>query len=33
VGRVVSMDDAGATLDAHEQRRSVGRTVVQVADR
>ena len=33
VGRVVSMDEAGAALDDHEQRRSVGRTVVQVADR
>jgi hypothetical protein len=29
----VSMDEAGAALDDHEQRRSVGRTVVQVADR
>ena len=33
VGRVVSMEDAGAALDDHEQRRSVGRTVVHVADR
>lgn len=31
VGRVVSMDEAGAALDDHEQRRSIGRTVVQVA--
>jgi NADPH2:quinone reductase len=30
VGRRVSMDEAGAALDAHEQRRSVGRTVVEV---
>ena len=32
VGRLVSMDEAGAALDDHEQRRSVGRTVVHVAD-
>lgn len=32
VGRVVSLDEAGAALDDHEQRRSVGRTVVLVAD-
>lgn len=31
VGRVVTMDDAGAALDDHDQRRSIGRTVVQVA--
>jgi len=31
VGRVVTMADAGAALDDHEQRRSVGRTVVDVA--
>jgi NADPH:quinone reductase len=30
VGRRVSMDEAGAALDAHEQRRSIGRTVVEV---
>jgi NADPH2:quinone reductase len=30
VGRRVSMHEAGAALDAHEQRRSVGRTVVEV---
>jgi NADPH:quinone reductase len=30
VGRRVSMADAGAALDDHEQRRSVGRTVVEV---
>jgi NADPH2:quinone reductase len=30
VGRRVSMDEAGAALDAHEERRSVGRTVVEV---
>lgn len=32
VGRVVSMEDAGAALDDHEQRRSIGRTVVRVSD-
>jgi hypothetical protein len=31
VGRVVSMDQAGAALDDHEQRRSIGRTVVRIA--
>ena len=31
VGRVVTMAEAGAVLDDHEQRRSVGRTVVDVA--
>ena len=31
VGRVVSMEEAGAALDDHEQRRSIGRTVVAVA--
>ncbi|OWY59441.1 hypothetical protein B7486_74550 [cyanobacterium TDX16] len=31
VGRRVSMDEAGAALDEHEARRSVGRTVVEVA--
>jgi NADPH2:quinone reductase len=31
VGRVVPMEEAGAALDDHEQRRSIGRTVVQVA--
>jgi NADPH2:quinone reductase len=31
VGRVVGMDDAGAALDDHEQRRSIGRTVVRVS--
>lgn len=30
VGRVVSMDEAGAALEDHAQRRSLGRTVVQV---
>jgi NADPH2:quinone reductase len=30
VGRRVSMDEAGAALDAHEERRSIGRTVVEV---
>jgi NADPH2:quinone reductase len=30
VGRRVSMEEAGAALDAHEQRRSLGRTVVEV---
>jgi NADPH2:quinone reductase len=32
VGRVVAMEQAGAALDDHEQRRSIGRTVVRVAD-
>ena len=31
VGRRVTMEEAGAALDDHEARRSVGRTVVQVA--
>jgi NADPH2:quinone reductase len=31
VGRRVSMDDAGAALDEHEARRSVGRTVVEIS--
>jgi len=31
VGRVVTMDRAGAALDDHEQRRSISRTVVDVA--
>ena len=31
VGRVVSMEQAGAALDDHVERRSVGRTVVRVA--
>ena len=31
VGRVVSMDEAGAALDHHEQRRSIGRTVVRIS--
>jgi NADPH2:quinone reductase len=30
IGRRVSMDQAGAALDDHEQRRSVGRTVVEI---
>jgi NADPH2:quinone reductase len=30
VGRTVTMEQAGAALDDHEQRRSIGRTVVQV---
>jgi NADPH2:quinone reductase len=30
VGRRVTMADAGAALDAHEARRSLGRTVVVV---
>ena len=30
IGRRVSMDEAGAALDEHEQRRSVGRTVVEI---
>jgi len=30
VGRRVTMDQAGAALDDHEQRRSIGRTVVEV---
>ncbi len=31
VGRRVSMEDAGAALDDHEARRSLGRTVVEVS--
>jgi NADPH:quinone reductase len=31
VGRRVSMEEAGAALDDHEARRSLGRTVVEVA--
>jgi NADPH2:quinone reductase len=31
VGRTVSMADAAAALDDHEQRRSIGRTVVDLA--
>jgi NADPH2:quinone reductase len=30
IGRRVSMAEAGAALDEHEQRRSVGRTIVEV---
>ena len=30
VGRRVTMEEAGAALDAHEERRAVGRTVVEV---
>jgi NADPH:quinone reductase len=30
VGRVVTMDEAGAALDDHQQRRSIGRTVVAI---
>ena len=30
VGRTVTMEEAGAALDDHEQRRSIGRTVVRV---
>jgi NADPH2:quinone reductase len=30
VGRVVTMDEAGAALDDHEKRRSIGRTIVDV---
>jgi NADPH2:quinone reductase len=30
VGRRVTMDEAGAALDAHEERRAVGRTVVEM---
>jgi len=32
IGRTVSMADAGAALDDHEQRRAIGRTVVRIAD-
>jgi NADPH2:quinone reductase len=31
VGRRVTMEEAGQALDAHEERRSLGRTVVEVA--
>jgi NADPH2:quinone reductase len=31
VGRRVTMEEAGEALDEHEERRSVGRTVVEVA--
>ncbi|HEY2565135.1 MAG TPA: NADPH:quinone oxidoreductase family protein [Acidimicrobiales bacterium] len=31
VGRRVTMEEAGAALDEHEERRSLGRTVVEVA--
>jgi NADPH2:quinone reductase len=31
VGRVVSMEDAGAALQDHEQRRAIGRTVVDLS--
>ncbi len=31
VGRRVSMEEAGAALDEHEHRRSLGRTVVEVS--
>jgi NADPH:quinone reductase len=31
VGRRVSMEEAGEALDAHEERRSLGRTVVEIA--
>ena len=30
VGRRIAMEDAGAALDDHEARRSVGRTVIEV---
>jgi len=30
IGRRVSMEEAGAALDAHQQRHSMGRTVVEV---
>jgi NADPH2:quinone reductase len=33
VGRRVTRADAGAALDDHEHRRSIGRTVVEVAPR
>ena len=32
IGRRVTMDEAGAALDDHEQRRSIGRTVVVIDD-
>jgi NADPH:quinone reductase len=31
IGRRVTMEEAGLALDAHEERRSLGRTVVEVA--
>jgi NADPH2:quinone reductase len=31
IGRRIAMDEAGAALDEHEGRRSVGRTVVEIA--
>jgi NADPH2:quinone reductase len=31
VGRVIGMDEVGAALEDHEQRRTLGRTVVRVA--
>jgi NADPH2:quinone reductase len=31
VGRRVTMEEAGAALDDHENRRSLGRTVVEVS--
>jgi NADPH2:quinone reductase len=31
IGRRVAMEEAGPALDEHHQRRSVGRTVVEVA--
>jgi len=30
VGRRVAMEEAGTALDAHEDRRSLGRTVVEI---
>jgi NADPH2:quinone reductase len=30
IGRRVTMDEAGAALDEHEERRSLGRTVVEI---
>ena len=31
VGKRVTMEDAGRALDEHEERRSLGRTVVEIA--
>jgi NADPH2:quinone reductase len=31
VGRRIAMEEVGAALDDHEQRRTSGRTVVEVA--
>jgi NADPH2:quinone reductase len=31
IGRTITMDQVAATLDDHEQRRTMGRTVVKVA--